>query len=189
MTDQDAFDPAVLDALVLGLDPAKPSGSLRDRLLGTLQGSARFLPFLDRMMRIFDLPEAQAKDELGTIDTPSEWDDLTAGVQVRDFEAGDACGDAHGGLVRVEPGHAFPRHAHVGEETVLLLQGRLQDDQGRQYRAGDIIVSPDGSSHRLEVIGDQAVLYAALVIAIDIEPGGEGEGEGDDDWDDDEDLE
>lgn len=183
MSDPDAFDPAVLDALVLGLDPAKPNGSLRDRLFGALQSSARFLPFLDRMMRIFDLPEEQAKRELGTIDVPGEWDDLTPGVQVRDFEAGDACGEAHGGLVRVEPGHAFPRHAHVGEETVLILQGRLQDDQGKQYRAGDLIISPDGSSHQLEVVGDQAVLYAALVIAIDIEAGDD-----DDDWDDDEDL-
>lgn len=182
MSDADGFDPAVLDALVHGLEPSKPSASLRDRLFGALNTTARFLPFLDRMMRIFDLPEEQAKFELGTIDAPSDWDALTDGVQVRDFEAGDACGEAHGGLVRIEPGHAFPRHAHVGEETVLVLQGRLADDEGNTYRAGDTIVSADGSSHQLHVVGDQAVLYAALVIAINIESSD------DDDWDDDEDL-
>ncbi|MCR9163485.1 MAG: cupin domain-containing protein [Nannocystaceae bacterium] len=184
MTDADTFDPAVLDALVQGLEPSTPSASLRDRLFGALNTTARFLPFLDRMMRIFDLPEAQAKFELGTIDAPSEWDALTDGVSVRDFDAGDACGDAHGGLVRIEPGHAFPKHSHVGEETVLVLQGRLEDDQGKAYRAGDTIVSGDGSSHELRVVGDEAVLYAALVVAIDIESSPDG----DDDWDDDEDL-
>lgn len=183
MSDADAFDPAVLDALVQGLEPSKPSASLRDRLLGALNTTARFMPFLDRMMRIFDLPEEQAKFELDTIDTPGDWDALTDGVLVRDFEAGDACGEAHGGLVRIEPGHAFPRHAHVGQETVLILQGRLEDDEGNAYRAGDTIVSADGTSHELRVVGEQAVLYAALVIAIDIESSD------DDDWDDDEDLE
>jgi anti-sigma factor ChrR (cupin superfamily) len=183
MSDADAFDPAVLDALVQGLEPSKPSASLRDRLFGALNTTARFLPFLDRMMRIFDLPEEQAKSELGTIDAPSDWDALTDGVQVRDFEAGDACGDAHGGLVRIEPGHGFPRHAHVGEETVLVLQGRLEDDEGNAYRAGDTIVSADGTSHELRVVGDEPVLYAALVVAINIESSDD-----DDDWDDDEDL-
>ena len=184
MSDADAFDPAVLDALVQGLEPSKPSASLRDRLFGALNTTARFMPFLDRMMRIFDLPEEQAKFELGTIDAPSDWDALTDGVQVRDFEAGDACGEAHGGLVRIEPGHAFPRHSHVGEETVLILQGRLEDDEGNAYRAGDTIVSDDGTSHELRVVGEQAVLYAALVVAINIEASGDD----DDDWDDDEDL-
>jgi len=180
MSDPDAFDPTVLDALVSGLQPAKPGASLRDRLLGAVSTTARFLPFLDRMMRIFDLPEDRARDELKTIDQPDAWDALADGVLVRDFEAGDACGEAHGGLVRVEPGHVFPRHAHVGEETVLVLQGQLEDDEGRRYRAGDAIVSADGTSHELRVVGEQAVLYAALVVAINIEASDAD----DDDWDD-----
>jgi len=193
MSDRDAFDPSVLDALALGLDPQKPESSLRDRLLGLVSTSGRFLPFLDRMMRIFDLPESRAKHELATIDDveagkgeDSEWDVLTPGVSVRDFEAGEACGEAHGGLVRIEPGHAFPRHSHVGEETLLVLQGRLEDEQGNRYRAGDTIVSADETAHELRVVGDEAVLYAALVVAIDIQPP-QGELD-DDDWDDDEDL-
>ncbi len=187
MSDAEAFDPAVLDALTLGLEPSTPSASLRERLFGALNTTARFMPFLDRMMRIFDLPEEQAKIELGTIDAPGDWDALSEGVQVRDFEAGEACGEAHGGLVRIEPGHAFPRHSHVGEETVLVLQGRLEDDEGNAYRAGDTIVSRDGTSHELRVVGEQAVLYAALVVAIHIEAG-QYEDADEDDWDDDEDL-
>ena len=67
-----------------------------------------------------------------------------------------------------------------------MLQGCLEDDQGRSYRAGDVIVSADGTAHELRVVGEQAVLYAALVVAIQIEADPEAD---DDDWDDDEDLE
>lgn len=184
MSEENTFDPAVLGALVLGLEPAVPGSSIRDRLLGAASTTGRFMPFLDRMMRIFDLPESQASQELGTIDEPSSWDKMLEGVQVRDFEAGEACGEAHGGLVRVEPGHAFPRHTHVGEETVLVLQGELEDDAGNRYRAGDTILSDDGTSHALRVVGEQALVYAALVVAINIEATGD-----DDDWGDDADLE
>ncbi len=184
MSEEDTFDPAVLGALVHGLEPATPGASLRDRLLAAVSTKGRFMPFLDRMMRIFDLPESQAEAELSTFDAPDDWDEMIEGVQVRDFEAGAACGEAHGGLVRVEPGHAFPRHAHVGEETVLVLQGELEDDAGTRYRAGDTIVSADGTSHELRVVGEKPLLYAALVVAINIEASGD-----DDDWDDDADLE
>ncbi len=183
MSEDITFDPAVLDALVHGLDPVTPGSSLRERLLGAVSTTGRFMPFLDRMMRIFDLPESQAKQELATIDEPSVWDTLSEGVAVRDFAGGPACGEAHGGLVRVEPGHVFPRHAHVGEETVLVLQGEMEDEGGTRYRAGDTIVSDDGTSHELRVVGEQPLLYAALVVAINIEASGD-----DDDWDDDEDL-
>ncbi len=186
MSEKDVFDPSVLDALVLGLEPEQPGASLRARLFGAVSGTGRFLPFLDRMMRIFDLPETQAQSELDTIGNDGAWDDMAPGVRFRDFEAGDATGEAHGGLVRVEPGHAFPRHKHVGEETMLVLQGRLEDEAGTQYRAGDTIISADGTAHELRVVGDDDVVYAALVVAIEIEATS---GDDDDDWDDDEDLE
>ncbi|MGH1341505.1 MAG: cupin domain-containing protein [Nannocystales bacterium] len=186
MSDEDTFDPAVLGALVHGLEPATPGASLRERLMAAVSTKGRFMPFLDRMMRIFDLPEARAQAELSTFDAPDDWEAMTQGVQVRDFEAGAACGEAHGGLVRVEPGHAFPRHAHVGEETVLVLQGELEDDAGTRYRAGDTIVSGDGTSHELRVVGETPLLYAALVVGINIEASGDDDD--DDDWDDDTDL-
>ena len=44
-------------------------------------------------------------------------------------------------------------------------------------------MSADGTSHELRVVGDEPVLYAALVVAINIESSDD-----DDDWDDDEDL-
>lgn len=180
MSDE-TFDEGVLEFLAAGLRPLSTGGSLRERLLGSAGGKARFLPFLDRMMSLFDLPEPEAQGHLHSVDDDEAWDDMLPGCRYRDFEAGPAVGDAHGGLVRLQPGQRFPHHTHVGEERVLIIQGELEDDQGTRYRAGDLVVSADGTSHELLAVGEREVIYAALVTAIVFT------GDGDDDDDDDDD--
>jgi len=180
MSHEDDLDVGVLEFLSRGLAPVSPKGSLRERLLGLAGGVERFAPFLDRMMALFDLPEAAADAELRTIDTPEAWDDMVPGVRFRDFEGGPAIGDAHGGLVRVEPGGSFPEHEHIGEEAMLLLQGQVEDEKGNRYRAGDTIISASGTSHALANLGDEEVIYAARIIGLNFIA--------DDDDDDDDDV-
>lgn len=180
----DEFVPEVLDALTLGLPGVgTPSTDLRQRLLQRAGGPDRFLPFLDRMMELFDLPESGAQAQLAFIDQPDAWEDMLPGIRYRDFEGGPAVGEAHGGLVRLAPGVSFPRHTHVGEERVLVLQGELEDEHGHRYRAGDLIVSADQSSHELQVVSNNEVVYAALVIALQF--GDDDALEDDDDFGDD----
>ena len=179
-SNEDELDPTVLDFLAGGLAPTMPGGSLRDALLGMAGGKQRFLPFLDRMMSLFDLSEERAGDELHSIDSGDEWGDLAPGVRFRDFEGGPAIGEAHGGLVRVEAGSKFPMHGHVGEEHMLVLQGEVEDDAGNRYQAGDTVVSADGTAHELRSVGDEDVIYAARVIALTFE----GDDDDDDDLDD-----
>ncbi|MEX1362230.1 MAG: cupin domain-containing protein [Nannocystaceae bacterium] len=174
------FDERVLEFRAGSLRPLTTGTSLRERLLGQVGGSNRFLPFLDRMMSLFDLPEPDAERHLHSIDDHDAWDDMLPGVRYRDFDGGPALGEAHGGLVRLQPGECFPHHTHVGEERVLVIQGELVDDQGQHYRAGDLIVSADGTSHELTATGEHEVIYAAVVIAIAFTGG-------DDDDDDDDD--
>lgn len=175
-TDEDDLDVGVLDFLTRGLPPTPLRPGLRDRLLGTAGTKARFLPFLDRMMALFDLPEAAANAELASIDDGEGWMDMVPGVRFRDFEGGPAIGEAHGGLVRVAPGASFPDHEHVGDEAMLMLQGEVEDDRGTRYSAGALIESPDGSTHGLRNVGVDDVIYAARVIALNFT--------GDDDDDD-----
>jgi anti-sigma factor ChrR (cupin superfamily) len=163
----DELEPRILDALVAGLPAVAVGGSLRTRLLSRVTGTDRYLPFLDRVAEMFDLPEAQAQDHLHSIDRPDDWDDMLPGVRFRDFDGGPALGEAHGGLIRLQPGTTFPQHTHIGRERVLILQGRMEDDTGKQYRAGDLIVSEDGTAHEFRAIGDQEVIYAAAVIALE----------------------
>jgi anti-sigma factor ChrR (cupin superfamily) len=166
MSTDEPIDERVLELLVHGLRPLATPVSLRERLLGAAGGRGRFLPFLERMMALFDLSEAEAQGHLHSIDDDAAWEDLSPGVRFRDFEGGPALGDAHGGLVRLAPGEAFPHHAHVGEERVLMLQGELVDDQGHRFGAGDLVVSADGTAHEVRAVGDREAVYAAVVTAI-----------------------
>ncbi len=175
--DESELDPNVLDALALSLPTARVPASLKDRLLSLAGGKERYLPFLDRIISIFDLGEPVARDHLYSVDDAEAWEDMLPGVRFRDFECGPAVGEAHGGLVRLAPGEVFPMHQHVGQETVLLLQGTLEDDHGKRFHAGDTVVSADGSQHEVRNVGDDEVIYAALVVAIQFV----GEDEEDDD--------
>lgn len=165
----DELDPLVLDALASALEPAAaPAHGLRARLFGHITGRERFSPFLDRLITLFDLPEADTRREIEAINDPdAEWEPMLDGCRFRDFDGGPALGDAHAGLIRLEPGAVFPNHRHVGEERMLLLQGRVRDTEGNEYRAGDWIVSADGSAHEMLAIGDEEVIYAAVVTALE----------------------
>ena len=167
MSDRDDFDPEVLDLLARAIVPTTPPAALRNRLFARIGGPDRFLPMLDRFATLCDLPTGEARETLDKIDEPDVWEDLVEGVRFFDFEGGPAIGDAHGGLVRVAPGAKFPMHTHVGEERILVLQGRAEDEHGRTYRAGDFVTSADGTSHYVRTVGDQEVIYAAVVIALE----------------------
>ena len=49
-------------------------------------------------------------------------------------------------LVYAPPNTALPPHRHLGSESILVLDGGL-DDQGRDYACGDWVHHPDGSCH------------------------------------------
>ena len=165
----DELDLSVLDALANALEPSvPPTSGLRARLFGAINGRERFSPFLDRLITLFDLPEDETRREIDAIlDPDAEWEPMIDGCSFRDFEGGPALGEAHAGLIRLQPGAVFPNHRHVGEERMLLLQGRVRDTDGNEYRAGDTIVSADGSEHEMLAIGDEGVIYAAVVVALE----------------------
>lgn len=167
MSDRDDFDPDVLELLARAVAPTTPPPALRARLFGRIAGRDRFLPMLDRFADLCDLPAAEAQDHLHKIDQDDAWEELVDGVRFFDFDGGPGIGEAHGGLVRVAPGASFPMHTHVGEERILVLAGAAEDDQGRVFRAGDVVVSADGTSHVVRTLGDKEVIYAAVVIALD----------------------
>ena len=51
-------------------------------------------------------------------------------------------------LVRLAPGTEVPEHDHPGGEEVFVLEGGIEDEDGR-YGAGDWLRSPAGSRHRV----------------------------------------
>ena len=68
-------------------------------------------------------------------------------------------------LIRMDPGHGYPRHRHRGAEDLLVLQGGYRDERG-EYRAGTFVHHPDGSSHApVALDGPGAEVCVLLAVA------------------------
>jgi anti-sigma factor ChrR (cupin superfamily) len=68
-------------------------------------------------------------------------------------------GDHKALLVRYAPGAAIPRHRHVGDEQVFVLEGSVSDETGT-CTAGNYVRRPPGCVHSVRSDG------GALVLAI-----------------------
>lgn len=70
--------------------------------------------------------------------------------------------------VRIPAGCSLGVHQHVGNnETYHILQGKgLYTDNGKIYevKAGDTTFCADGDTHGIETIGDEDLIFFALII-------------------------
>ena len=73
--------------------------------------------------------------------TPSK----RTGIYVKVLWTDPATNDA-AVLVRMDPGCEYPRHLHVREEDVFVLQGGFRDEQG-EYRCGEFHRFAAGTIH------------------------------------------
>ena len=62
-------------------------------------------------------------------------------------------------LVRYEPGAVIPRHRHLGDEQIFVIEGSVSDDTGT-CAAGDYARRPPGCVHTVRSAG------GALVLAV-----------------------
>ena len=72
------------------------------------------------------------------------------------------------GKVIVPPGSALAYHTHEGEgEAYHILQGKgLYNDNGTKYEVhpGDTTFTCDGDGHAIENIGDEDLVFMALIL-------------------------
>jgi quercetin dioxygenase-like cupin family protein len=70
--------------------------------------------------------------------------------------------------VDLEPGVAFPRHMHPGEEIIYVLQGSLQYNvDGKPpvtLKAGDVLFVPAGAIHAAKNVGTTTASELATYI-------------------------
>ncbi|WP_426434267.1 cupin domain-containing protein [Bradyrhizobium genosp. P] len=103
------------------------------------------------------LPAAQAQQPAGIKRTDLQRHDLSApgreAVQVR---------------VDIEPGMAFGRHTHPGEEIIYVLAGTLEYDiDGKPpatLKAGDVLFIPAGTIHAAKNVGNVTASELATYI-------------------------
>jgi quercetin dioxygenase-like cupin family protein len=132
----------------LGGPGARPA-SVKQRLLATLDGAARFRPFFATLSGLVDMAPPALEALLAKVDAPEDagWRCAPfAGVRYLDFTPGPGAGAREAGLVRLPAGAAFPRHQHLGRERACVLEGTVQV-AGRRFHPGDVVEAPAGSSH------------------------------------------
>ncbi|HEY0135475.1 MAG TPA: hypothetical protein VGB85_15430, partial [Nannocystis sp.] len=103
-----------LSALAVALPPARPPAALRERLMASARGPARFAPFIDRLARLLDVAADRARELLASLEHPGTWL-ATPGpnVSLVHLLGGPATAGADVGFVRVDAGTSFPPHRHV----------------------------------------------------------------------------
>jgi Cupin domain len=152
------------DALSESIGPVTPSPDVKHRLLASV-GGGRFESFSARLALLFDLTVDRARELLGLIERPASWVAQVPGISLIHFDGGPAMAAADCGFVRLGRGMVFPVHTHLGEETVIVLSGRVQNPtDGREVGPGDAYISAEGTSHHIVCVGDEDCIYALRAV-------------------------
>jgi quercetin dioxygenase-like cupin family protein len=176
--DDDVIHDDTLVDLALALPAAAPAPSLLDRLLTSVRSSNRFERFVDRVGALTDLAGGASEALLRAIDDDTRWiDGPGEGLRLFHIEGGPRTENAIVGFVGVAPGGAFPKHQHLGVESMLVLQGGVVDDSGREYLVGDELHMTPGSVHTLRAIAELAPLVYLVVAhdGVNFDPGDDDE--------------
>lgn len=142
-----------LEAHVASCDDCARALAQASDALTDLAGAIPPAPMLRQ--RVLDLAEAPALP----IDLSAyPWEEIAPGVRFHTVKE-DASRQFRAALVWAASGSRYPRHRHLGDEEILVLQGRLRDHRA-SYGPGEICRSVRGSEHSEEVDGpDDCVCY------------------------------
>ncbi len=147
------------------LTPLTADPGQRARLLRTLESVDRFAPFFARAAALLDLPLEAVRPILARIDDPTAWERGLPGMHLIHFQAGPRLASADAGFVRLQPGMAFPRHRHLGDEVTLVLEGGMFAD-GRTYGPGEQIEMATGTVHEYRASPERDLLILTVHTGI-----------------------
>ena len=81
-----------------------------------------------------------------------------AGIDRCLFRNNDAGGRSS--VVRLRGGTRFPRHAHVGTEEVMVLEGKVEIG-GVALEAGDYLFTSPGEEHDVVAVTDAVIFVSS----------------------------
>ncbi len=140
-----------------------PMPAQRRALLNALDTGARYRPFLNDLMRHFDLSAARMSELFDAIDAPSSWEaGPMPGIAVMHFAGGPHALAHDTGFVRLPRGLQFPYHRHLGHEVNYVLEGALRDGDGTLYLPGEAIERLPGTTHEFSVPDEADALIAVV---------------------------
>lgn len=94
-----------------------------------------------------------------------EWEERRPGIRAKSLWA-DAETKRRAAMTRIEPGAQLPRHRHVGDELVFVIEGAISDEFGT-VTAGNMGYRPNGCVHTVSSKNGATVL---AVITGGVEP-------------------
>ena len=149
--------------VALSLPRTVPAPEIRDRLLKSVAVTNRFESYAAAVAEIIDVGIDKAHDLLARIDDATSWmATQVEGVFSYDLPVGPAVANAVVGFVRIHPGHLFPDHEHMGDETMLVLQGSCADSGGSIVRRGDLVRMSRGSHHAFTALPGPDFIYLGV---------------------------
>lgn len=135
------------EALLFGLTEIAPSASSRNRLLEATS-TGRLHRFAQALSSLLDVTVDRARALLDRAMDPSGWESgLLPGLSTLWVEGGATVAGCIRGFIRLEAGHTFPVHHHLGDEQVLVLEGVMVDSDGTAYHPGEYLPKTTGSEH------------------------------------------
>lgn len=148
---------SALALMALTLQPQAPPPALRDRLLASVSGPERYLPFAADLSGLFDLPFARMQALLRSLARPDTWQRSAPGIGLVHFAAGPAIVDRHAGFVRMRAGFEISDHRHRVEEVTYVLEGLLVESSGTVCGPGECLRNAPGSVHGLTLVEDSVL--------------------------------
>ena len=93
-----------------------------------------------------------------------EWEERQPGIRARSLWA-EAETKRRAVMTRIEPGSQLPRHRHVGDELVFVIEGAIADEFGT-VSAGNVGYRPNGCVHTVSS-KNGATLLAILTGGVE----------------------
>lgn len=119
-----------LEETVLATNAVAPSATLEARLMERIGRTPQH-----RAEAVSNEPKIVREEEGAWVDAPQP------GVKLKFLHRKRTM------LVRMDAGSTLPSHVHALDEQCLVLEGSVQDSEGRVARAGDYIFMAKGSTH------------------------------------------
>ena len=138
--------------------------------MASLELGGRLYEFAEQVARLLETELSSAKAQLDALDDETRWASGKPGEpQILPASAGPGLCDALVLFMKVPAGGRVPMHRHLGEEHVLLVQGRCQDQQGQKYGPGDELWMAPGTAHSFDVFEDSPDLIFLTALRGGIE--------------------
>jgi anti-sigma factor ChrR (cupin superfamily) len=113
---------------------------------------------------IMTITDASPRSQIISI-SDVQWQDRQPGVRQKSLWA-DPATNRRAMMSRLEPGAELPRHRHVGDELVFVIEGAISDDFGT-VTVGNVGYRPNGCVHAVSTKNGATVLG---IITGGIEP-------------------